>query len=692
MPGFRWIGSKVVRMRVVIAASAGVLLAAGFMASRAQETRTAPAEVRTQDEATGLPVSDPNCTYFGPERDTFANPGGPLVHAASLTNLVAAQLPAITLPQAAAAAATSTAGTLPTVPGGSRTGTVLEAPENTIDKYIFPALAAANVAPAPPTTDYEFVRRVFLDLTGRIPTPEQVTAFVNDTSANKRSTLVNNLVGSPEWIDKWTIFLGDLYQNNSRNTQIIRYIQGVISFNGFVRAALTNNTPYDQVARQMIQVQGGNTYDTGELNFLVGGVVTGGPVQDIFDQQTVNTVQAFLGISHINCLLCHDGRGHLDALSLWGYNTSRQQAWGMSSFLSHTQTTRTAAANAVNGQPYYWGLVDGSKGYTTDYALNTTTGNRPPRQPIGSMKTVPPTYIFDGTTVGSGQNYRAVLAQKITSDFQFARATVNYLWEYFFTVGLVSPSNQFDPMRLDPNNPPANCPGTTPCTLQASNPALLNALAQDFVNSGYDLQAMMKEIVNSQAYQLSSRYNGTWDPTTANLFGRKLVRRLWSEEFHDAIVQSSGVIPVYNNADWGPVSFAMKFPEPLNTPNGPATNLPVSITFLDAFLRGNRDDQPRRPDGAITQALNLMNDPFVMNRVNPKGAATSLLLKALAMPAAQDGSPGGLVDTLFMNILSRHPTTDETNAALGNLKTNRTTEAQTLMWSLYNKVDFIFNY
>jgi hypothetical protein len=270
---------------------------------------------------------------------------------------------------------------------------------------------------------------------------------------------------------------------------------------------------------------------------------------------------------------------------------------------------------------------------------------------------------------------------------------VNYLWEYFFTVGLVSPSNQFDPLRLDPNNPPSNCPSTAnPCTLQASNPALLNALAQDFVGSGYDLQAMMKEIVNSQAYQLSSRYNGTWDPTTANLFGRHLVRRLWSEELHDAIAQSSGVVPMYNNATWGPVSMAMKFPEPLNTPNGPATNLPVSSTFLDAFLRGNRDDQPRSSDGAITQALSLLNDNFIMNRVNLKGSANSLLMKSLAMPASQDGAPGGLVDTMFMNVLSRHPTTDEMSSALGNLKTNRSTEAQTLLWSLYNKVDFIFNY
>jgi hypothetical protein len=684
-------GFELARMKVLLA-GAGILLAAGLMVSRAQERSAAPADApRTTEEANSLPVSDPNCSYFGPEREAYRNPGGALVRAAALTKLVGAQLPPISLARADAAPASTT---LPSVPGGSRTGTTLNAPENTIDKYIFPALATAGVAPAPPTTDYEFVRRIYLDLTGRIPTPDQVTSFVNDTSANKRPALVDTLVGSPAWVDKWTIFFGDLYQNNSRNTQIVRYIQGVMAFNSFVRTALTNNTPYDQVARQMIQVQGDNSYTSGELNFLVGGVVTGGPVQDIFDQQTVNTSEAFLGISHINCLLCHDGRGHLDAISLWGYSTSRYQAWGLSSFMSHTQTTRTATPAAVNGQPYWWGLANNTKGYTTDYALNTLTGNRPARQPASpsSPKTIPPTYIFDGSGVSAGQDYRSVLAQKITSDFQFARATVNYLWEYFFTVGLVSPSNQFDPMRQDPNNPPSNCPSTTPCTLQASNPQLLNALAQDFVDSGYNLQTIMKEIVNSQAYQLSARYNGTWDPTTANLFGRKLVRRLWSEEFHDAITQSSGVVPTYNNADWGPVSLAMQFPEPLNTPNGPATNLPVSITFMDTFLRGNRDDQPRSSEGAITQALDLMNDPFIMSRLNLKGSASSLLVKSLAMPASNDGSPGGLIDTLFMNILSRHPTTDETNAALGNLKNNRTTEAQTLMWSLYNKVDFIFNY
>ena len=112
--------------------------------------------------------------------------------------------------------------------------------------------------------------------------------------------------------------------------------------------------------------------------------------------------------------------------------------------------------------------------------------------------------------------------------------------------------------------------------------------------------------------------------------------------------------------------------------------------FMDPFLRGNRDDQPRRGDASITQALALMNDPFVMGRVNTT-AANSLVTAALKL------SDTDAVSLMYLTVLSRYPTTDELNAALANFKaaanaTPRTQEAQNLLWSLYNKVDFIYNY
>jgi hypothetical protein len=630
--------------------------------------------LRAQDPAQ-LAVSDPNCIFFGPDHDTFAGVGK-LAAQARLTQEVSARM---TMASSAVRpeASLSVASLLP----GRRLGEPVPSGNN-IDKYIFQALSQAAVAPAPPTTDWEFVRRVYLDLNGRIPTPAQTLAFVNDTTPKKREALVDSLVGSPDWVNKWTVWFGDFFQNNSSNTQITRFVPGAMGFNTYIRNALMTNKPYNQIAREIITATGSNSYTQGELNFLVGGVVTGGPQQDIFDQQIANTAATFLGLSNLNCLLCHDGRGHLDQINLWGYYTSRQQAWGMASFMSRTDEPRTDVTPGV-ASPYYWGLEDNVK-YKKDYQINTQTGNRPPRGPTNSTLTVAPRFVLGGQTVTSGTNYRAALANDITSNFLFAQAAVNYMWAYFFTAGIVDPPNQFDPLRLDPNNPPTPdiCPVGAPCTLQPSNPALLNALANDFIASGYDLQALMKEIVNSRTYQLSSRYEGTWNPANANLFGRKMVRRLWSEEVHDAIAQSSAQVPTYNNATWGPANWAMQFPEPLNTPDG--GNGAVN-NFLNAFLRGNRDDQVRKPDGSISQALNLMNDNFVMSRIKP--ATAGLLKTSLAIT---DNTQ--MVNNLFLNVLSRYPTPAELSAALANLQSNRTQEAQNLLWSLYNKVDFVFNY
>jgi len=675
-------------LRIVAACGAGLFItAAGYILAKPQDpAQETPVEVASPDtSAAELPVSDPSCTFFGPNRDKFNGSRG-LIEKARLTTTVVEQLPSTSDVMAAFTA--NAVSAMPSAPGGSRTDTLQHATNN-IDKYLFQAMADAGVTPAPATTDYEFVRRVTLDLTGRIPTPDVVTSFVNDSNFDKRAKLVETLMASPEWVDKWTIWFGDFLQNNSQNTQINRNILGVVAFNNYIRDSLTSGKPYNQMARELISATGTSSYTQGELNYIVGGYMGGGPVQDQFDLQAANVAETFLGISHLNCLLCHVGRGHLDSLSLWGYYTTRQQAWGMASFMSRTTTQGTP-----NGTTPPWSALNNR---TSDYQLNTGTGNRPQRCPNVDANgrclppippPVRPAYIFDGTSPSTGQDYRAFLGQKITSDFQFARATVNYIWEYFFGLGIVSPSNQFDPMRLDPDNPPADCPSDkNPCTLQPTNARLLNALAQDFINGGYNLKALMREIANSRAYQLSSRYNGTWDLNYQTLFARHSVRRMWSEEVADAITQSSGIPATYTNANWNPttVNWAMKLPEPRNTGgNGTA----ASATFLDAFLRGNRDDQERRGDGSISQALSLMNDSnFVMARVN-SNATTSLIVKALALPNDQ------LVNTLFLNVLSRYPTAAEMSTAMQNLQTQstRTQEARYLYWSLYNKVDFVFNY
>ena len=276
----------------------------------------------------------------------------------------------------------------------------------------------------------------------------------------------------------------------------------------------------------------------------------------------------------------------------------------------------------------------------------------------------------------------------MTGDFQFARATVNYIWAQFFSRGIVDPVDQFDPARLDPDNPPP-----APWTLQPSNARLLNALAQEFIDSGYDLKALMKRIANSQTYQLSSRYDGKWNPAWEPLFARKLVRRLWAEEIHDAVSQASNMLPSYNVRGIGPVRWAMQLPETAALPDGAAGAV---TAFLDSFLRGNRFDQERRDDGSLLQALNMMNDNFVMNRIRASNAGGADGKEPSLVMANISKDDDTIVTNFFLTVLSRFPSGDEKSAAAAKLKgtsgQQRVVAAQNLLWALFNKVDFLFNY
>ena len=532
------------------------------------------------------------------------------------------------------------------------------------------------MTPARLTNDYEFVRRIYLDMTGRIPTAAQVNSFVADNSPTKRATLIETLFADPRWLDKWTMYFGDQFKSASNfpssGTQLSA--GGRDGFNTYIRNFLTNDTPYNQVAQALIASQGTNNFTQGELNWIVTSRVTGGPNQDVWDGEAAAVAETFLGMSHVNCLLCHDGRGHLTNINLWGSQFTRYQAWGMSSFFSHVILRSPAVgAGVTNGSNYWYADDNGTK---TDYALNTTTGNRPARQPIGTVKNVAPLYPFGGGGAQSGMNYRQSIAALVVADRQFARAAVNYMWAYYFGMGIVDPPDQFDPARLDPNNPPA-----APWTLQPSNPALLEALTTDFIKSGYSTKHLMRTIVNSQAYQLSSDYDpAVWSVAWQPLFARKMVRRLWGEEVADSLSLSANV-PNKFTFDNGTTSpWALQYPEPARE----------TSALLAAFLPGNRDDQPRKQDGAIQQALALMNDGNMMNKLVVTGTGSAQSLLSLA--TSTTNTPGA-INLLWINILSRYPTPAELTSATAFLSTGtRAQKMQELMWTLYNKVDFIFNY
>ncbi|MBK9313600.1 MAG: DUF1549 domain-containing protein [Acidobacteria bacterium] len=422
------------------------------------------------------------------------------------------------------------------------TGAALVAPQdmprkNFIDDILFARMERDNIMSAEVCSDEEFVRRAWLDITGRIPAPENVTAFLADSNPNKRDALVDSLVGSPEYVDKWTMFFSDLFKVTARSTNINRFDTGRNAFFTYVKNAISSNKSYAQIATELITANG-DSFVNGEANYIVGGTVPMGPTQDTMDGTAVNVSSMFLGIGALDCLLCHNGAGHLDEVNLWGAKRTRAEAWGMSAFFARTRRQR----QVISQQPLYVKFIV-SENPTGEYMLNTDSGNRQPRNPINGSNSVAPSYILGGGSVNSGENRRQAMARLVTSDKQFARAAVNYIWEKLMVEALVSPSNAFDPARLDPN---AELPEGW--TLQPANAELLEALADEFIKQNYNIQSLIRLITKSTAYQLSSQYPGEWSLALVPYYARKYARRLDAEEVHDAVLKATGVGVTYTLA------------------------------------------------------------------------------------------------------------------------------------------------
>ncbi len=541
-------------------------------------------------------------------------------------------------------------------------------PRNFVDNFIFDRMQRDGVAPAAMSSDTEFLRRVYLDLTGRIPSSNDVRAFLDNNSPDKRNQVIEALLGSPEFVDRWTMFYGDLFQNVVQNTNINRQAMGRNAFYRYLRDSIAANKPYHQIAGEML-IASGNNFENGPANYLLGYRQAMGPSQDWYDLMWTATASQFLGIQYYDCLACHDGRGHLDQLSLSGSRGSRMDAWKYAAFFSRVDIRQQPGTAP---QPF---LI--SERATGAYALNTNSGNRTPRQPVNGINQVQPEYVAMGRRATN--NFREALSDSLTQDPQFARAAVNYIWAELMGIGIVDPPDSFDEARLDPRNPPPE-----PWGVQPSHPELLEALAQEFRRGGYSIQHIIRLILQSSTYQLSSRYEGEWKDTYTTYFARKLVRRLDAEEIHDAIVQATGIQPNYNvNGFSEPVHWAMQLPD---------TNEQNGVNILRLFGRGNRDNAKRTSEGSILQGLTLMNDNFVITRV--RASAANSTTPNLTRRVLNSGWPNqGMVHELFLTVLGRYPTSAEEVAALRHFEgRDRTQAVENVVWSLMNKVDFLFNY
>jgi hypothetical protein len=559
---------------------------------------------------------------------------------------------------------------------------------NFIDDEIFGALSAAGVKAAPLSSDEEFFRRINLDLTGRIPAPAEIRDFIADTSPGKRERLINKLLDSSEFVDKWTMWIGDWLRNSATNSlsNSPQQLAGRNAFYKYIWLSVAGGKSLRDVAIESISSYG-NNYDeaTGNANFISSTSTPGGPIQDTWDTMLVKSATAFLGLGSYDCLLCHSGRGHLDTLNLWGKNTTRIEAQKMAAFFSRTNLVRwTAPAGTPQAEinaNFYNNSYRVDDVANRNYTLNTNYGNRPNRAAQNGLSQLTPEYRDTLAKPAANENWRFAFANSMVDDPMFARNVVNRVWKQLFSLGLVDPVDQLDPARLDPGNPPP-----APWTFQATHPVLMEKLAKEFARQWFDLRGIVRFLVESTAYQLSSQYTDEWNVALVPLFPRHYPRRLDGEEVHDAVAKATGIFPRYTQFNWGEqVQWAMQLLDSVEPrSNGAAAN------FMNNFLRGNRDTTQRSQASSLQQQLALMNDAFVLPKL--KMAASPMLKEFAKLPNNE-----ALVEEMFLTFISRMPTDHERTRALFYLNRAATTAQKNaaiedLAWVLVNKVDFLYSY
>ena len=545
---------------------------------------------------------------------------------------------------------------------------------NFIDSDLFSAMQQASILPTSIASDDEFLRRVTLDLTGAIPDSATVVAFVNDKTPDKRTKKIDELLASDAFVDRWTMWFGDLVQNVTVSNNVREYYIGRNAYYEFIKDSVRNNKPYDQLARDVI-TGAGDSFVAGSADYAVRQLQNNGPAQDTYDNLVAHSGEKFLGMPLL-CLSCHNGLGHLELVNQSLKSHTRYEFWAMAAFFARTraQGQRYTDPNNPNQNVIKFMVSDNPVG---EYLLNTDSGNKSPRAPAeGQSTSVPPAYMFTGETPRTGEARRTAYARILTSDRQFARAAVNYLWKEMFGIGIVEPTNAFDLARLDASKLPNGQ------TLQPTNPKLLEDLTDNFIAGGYNLRTFLRTMALSSSYQLSSKYTpGTWNESWTTYFARHYPRRLPAEMLLDAITKSTNVPANLQAQGIGAVSKAVALPDTIEP--GPRSQFGL---LLNEFGRGDRDDTARTNDASISQALSLLNNTIVTTRVK-KNTANSTVSKVLA--ATSD--PGSIADQLYLATLSRYPTATERTASINYLIAgNLTQRTEDLHFALLNQLEFLF--
>lgn len=496
-----------------------------------------------------------------------------------------------------------------------------EPQHNYIDELVDEKLERLKIQPSPLAGDDEFLRRIYLDLTGKLPTPAQVRAFLAQTGSpqQRRAAAIDELIASPAFVDNWTLKWGDLLRSNRKFLSD----KGMWSFREWLRQSFAENRPYDELVRELLLAKG-SSYENPAANYYR---VARDPKEAM-----ETTTQLFLGVRMV-CAQCHD-----HPFERWTQN----QYYEMASFFA-----------AVGVRPGF------QSGEEIVYLKRSDNEVKHPKNGavVNPEFLVPTQGVGDIPDVG---DRREALVTWLTSKNNpfFAMSTANRVFSYFLGRGIIDP---VDDIRA--SNPP-------------SNPKLLQALTEDFTDSGFDLQHLIRTIVNSRTYQASFRTN-EWNETDNVNFSHFVPRRLSAEQLAEAVSTATGS------------EFEMaEVPDDFTPVQSPDPHVGMG-GFLDLFGRPQREtacECERKTELSLPQAMNLVNGPTVAEAIaDPEGRVAELLLAG-----ADDRQ---LIDELYLAALGRLPQPAEADLARTHLAQSdgRAAAAQDLLWALLNSNAFLFN-
>ena len=503
-------------------------------------------------------------------------------------------------------------------------------PENTIaDKFTAKKWRELGLVPAELSTDAAFIRRATLDITGRLPTPDQVTAFVADANPNKREVLVDKLVDSPAYADffagKWADILR-VKRGNDKDRAA-----GTFAFHGWIREAMARDVPYNEFVRGVLTASGDET--TSPPTVWYKDLKT--PEQFVDD-----VAQVFLG-QRLACANCHH-----HPFEKW----SQDDYWGLAAFFGRVgRKTLPVVGEAKATSQVIFTSAAGS-------VTNKRTNQPAPITPLDG----------EPMTLTAEDDPRQALADWMTSPENpfFAKAVANRYWAHFFGRGIVDP---LDDMRV--TNPP-------------TNPELLDALSKTLVDSDFSLKTLVKTICKSRTYQLSAVPN-EWNRHDKQAYARYYPKRLPAEVLLDAVDQVTASPTNFGGLprdEFAP-SRAVQLPDES-----------YRSYFLDVFGRPARSSAcecERVSEANLAQALHLLNSDEVQNKVGSGSGRAA----QLANPKDTRSDEEKVTELFLWAFARKPTAEDLSAALghIGENADTKKTAYENIVWALLNTKEFVFN-